>query len=123
MRNRWLGFVIAAVALAVSVWAWPRLPARVPTHWEVHGVPDGYSSRLAAALIVPAIVVAMNGLFSLRPCSRGCDPSDRSTARPVAPCSRSDGRFLRQAQEVRSPVPAHRFWSSDRLTAFPPYRH
>src|SRR5439155_26603893 len=67
MRNRWLGFVIAAVALAVSVWAWPRLPARVPTHWEVHGVPDGYSSRLAAALIVPAIVVAMNGLFRILP--------------------------------------------------------
>src|SRR6266480_6287977 len=67
MRNRWLGFVIAAVALAVSVWACPRLPARVPTHWEVHGVPDGYSSRLAAALIVPAIVVAMNGLFRILP--------------------------------------------------------
>src|SRR6266540_1571410 len=67
MRNRWLGLVIAAVALAVSVWAWPRLPARVPTHWNVHGVPDGYSSRLAAALIVPPIVVAMNGLFRILP--------------------------------------------------------
>src|SRR6266496_4870204 len=67
MRNRWLGLVIAAVALAVSVWSWPRLPARVPTHWNVHGVPDGYSSRLAAALIVPPIVVAMNGLFRILP--------------------------------------------------------
>src|SRR6266581_3323404 len=57
MRNRWLGFVVAAVALAVSVWAWPRLPARVPTHWNVHGVPDGYSSRLVAALLV-----TVNGL-------------------------------------------------------------
>jgi len=67
MRNRWLGFVVAGVALAVSVWAWPRLPARVPTYWDVHGVPDGYSSRLVAALLVPAIVVAMNGLFRILP--------------------------------------------------------
>jgi len=67
MRNRWLGFVVAAVALALGVWAWPRLPARVPTHWNIHGVPDGYSSRLVAVLLMPGIVLALNGLFRILP--------------------------------------------------------
>ena len=67
MRNRWLGFVVAAVALALGVWAWPRLPARVPTHWNIHGVPDGYSSRLIAVLLMPGIVLALNGLFRILP--------------------------------------------------------
>ena len=67
MRNRWLGFVVAAVALALGVWAWPRLPARVPTHWNIHGVPDWYSSRLVAVLLMPGIVLALNGLFRILP--------------------------------------------------------
>src|SRR3989442_539021 len=67
MRNRWLGFVVAAGALALGVWAWPRLPARVPTHWNIHGVPDGYSSRLVAVLLMPGIVLALNGLFRILP--------------------------------------------------------
>src|SRR2546426_665907 len=67
MRNRWLGFVVAAVALALGVWAWPRLPARVPTHWNIHGVPDGHSSRLVAVLLMPGIVLGLNGLFRVLP--------------------------------------------------------
>jgi len=71
MRNRWLGFVVAAVALALGMWAWPRLPARVPIHWNIHGVPDGYSSRVVAVLLMPGIVLALNGLFRVLP---GLDP-------------------------------------------------
>src|SRR5438445_11458624 len=71
MRNRWLGFVVAAVALALGMWAWPRLPARVPIHWNIHGVPDGYSSRVVAVLLMPGIVLALNGLFRGLP---GLDP-------------------------------------------------
>jgi len=67
MRNRWLGFVVVAVALALGVWAWPGLPARVPTHWNIHGVPDGYSSRLVTVLLMPGIVLALNGLFRVLP--------------------------------------------------------
>src|SRR2546426_2984594 len=67
MRKRWLGFVVAAVALAIGVWAWPRLPDRVATHWDIHGVPDGYSSRLFAVLITPVILVVINGVFRILP--------------------------------------------------------
>ena len=67
MRRPWLGFVIAAAALAVGVWAWPRLAPRVPTHWNVRGVPDGYSPRLFAVLLVPVVIVVLNGMFRALP--------------------------------------------------------
>src|SRR2546427_2278380 len=67
MRKRWLGFVVAVVALAIGVWAWPRLPAGVATHWDIHGTPDGYSSRLFAVLITPVILVVINGVFRILP--------------------------------------------------------
>jgi len=44
--------VIAAVAVAVSLWAYPQLPPTVATHWNVRGVADGFSSRLVAVSII-----------------------------------------------------------------------
>ena len=48
MRSRWFGLVMAAVAVAVSIWAYPRLPPTVATHWDLRGAPDGFSSRISA---------------------------------------------------------------------------
>jgi len=67
MRSRWLGYVVAAVAAAVSVWAYPRLPPRVATHWGLSGQPDGYSSRLVAALMLPLMILGMRALLSVLP--------------------------------------------------------
>jgi uncharacterized membrane protein len=67
MRSRWLGFLIAAVALGISAWAYPRLPANVATHWTLAGEPDGYSSRLMAVLLVPAVVLLLSSLLWILP--------------------------------------------------------
>lgn len=67
MSKRWLGLIITAVAAAVSVWAYPRLPETVPTHWNLHGQPDGYSSRLVGVVVMPAALLAMAGLFQVLP--------------------------------------------------------
>ena len=67
MRNRWLGLVIAVVAAAASIWAYPRLPPEVPTHWNFTGEPDDYSSRLFAVTLGPAMLVAMTLLFQVLP--------------------------------------------------------
>ena len=53
MRSRWFGLVVAALAVAMSVWAYPQLPPAVATHWNLNGTPDGFSSRLWALAIVP----------------------------------------------------------------------
>lgn len=67
MRSRWFGLVIAALAVAVSVWAYPRLPPTVATHWSLRGTPDGFSSRGWAVAIIPLAIVAITVLFNVLP--------------------------------------------------------
>ena len=67
MRSRWFGLVIAALAIAVSIWAYPQLPPTVATHWNLSGTPDGFSSRLMAVAIIPIVLLLMTGLFQILP--------------------------------------------------------
>lgn len=67
MRRRWLGLVIAALAIAFSIWAYPQLPDQVPTHWNLRGEPDGYSSRLLGAALLPLMILAFTGIAQVLP--------------------------------------------------------
>lgn len=67
MRNRNLGFFIALLAAAFSVWAYPRLPDVVTTHWNFKGQPDGYSSRLLAAGLLPLFLAVLPLIFRVLP--------------------------------------------------------
>jgi len=67
MRSRWFGLVVAALGAAVSVWAYARLPETVATHWNLHGTPDGYSSRLWAVVVMPLVTLGLTGLFNVLP--------------------------------------------------------
>lgn len=67
MRSRWFGLVIAALAVLVSLWAYPQLPPTVATHWNVRGDADGFSSRLVAVSIMPLVILVMTGLFNVLP--------------------------------------------------------
>jgi uncharacterized membrane protein len=57
-RNRALliGLVLGLATIALSAWAYPALPDRVPTHWDMAGHPNGYSSRFFAVSLMPGIV-------------------------------------------------------------------
>lgn len=67
MRSRWFGLVIAALAVAMSIWAYPQLPPTVATHWSLNGTPDGFSSRWWAVAIVPIVLVFMTVVFNVLP--------------------------------------------------------
>ena len=67
MRSRWFGLIVVALAAAVSVWAFPRLPDTVATHWNLRGEPDGYSSRLSAVLFMPLLILGLTVLFNVLP--------------------------------------------------------
>ncbi len=56
-RNRALlvGFILVLATVAVSVWAYPSMPSQVPTHWDLAGHVNRYSSKLVAVSIVPEI--------------------------------------------------------------------
>ena len=67
MRSRWFGLVIAALALIVSIWAYPQLPPTIATHWNMRGTADGFSGRATAVLIMPLVIIGLTGLFNVLP--------------------------------------------------------
>lgn len=61
-RGEVLALVLVVAAFLVSVVFYGRLPERIPTHWNIHGQVDAYSSKPVGAFLMPAI---MTGLFLL----------------------------------------------------------
>lgn len=65
-------YVLAAVLVtlgtaAVSVVLYPHLPAEIPTHWNIHGEVNDYSSRAFGAFFAPAMSLAIIALFAVLP--------------------------------------------------------
>jgi uncharacterized membrane protein len=54
-----LGLVLVLVAVVFSAWAYPSMAGRVPTHWDLAGNVNGYSSRLTAVSIMPIVMAVM----------------------------------------------------------------
>ena len=50
--------IVALLALAASFVAtltmWSKLPARVPIHFDIHGVANGFAARAVGAFLLPA---------------------------------------------------------------------
>lgn len=67
MRSRWFGLVIVALAVAISIWAYPSLPPQVATHWNLRGTPDGFSNRFVAVAIGPLVALGITLLFNVLP--------------------------------------------------------
>lgn len=61
---------IAAMLLFTAA-VWSSLPERIPTHWDVAGEVDGWSSRLAGSLLAPGFAL---GIWLLLPALRRVDP-------------------------------------------------
>jgi uncharacterized membrane protein len=58
--------VTALVAMA-DVWAYPRLPETVATHWNLHGVANGWGPRWVLFLVGPALMVVLMLLMRVLP--------------------------------------------------------
>ena len=61
------GILLTAAALAATIVAYPHLPSSVPTHWNVHGQPNGYSPKWALYLLGPGIIAGIVLLTGLLP--------------------------------------------------------
>jgi uncharacterized membrane protein len=61
------GILLTAAALVATVAAYPQLPASVPTHWNIHGQPNGYSPRWALYLFGPGLMAGIVLLTRLLP--------------------------------------------------------
>ena len=67
MRKLFPGLLVVAVAAAFSVWAYPQLPAQVATHFNLHGEPNGWSPRLVATVLAPALGIVIALVFTVLP--------------------------------------------------------
>lgn len=57
-----------ATMLAVSAWAYPRLPnGPIPVHWGIDGRPDGYAGKAAALVMMPLLAAGISVLMAMLP--------------------------------------------------------
>jgi uncharacterized membrane protein len=67
MTRRWLGPLVLGASLVFAVVVFPSLPARIPSHWNVHGQVDGWMPRWPGAVLMPLVGVGIwLLLFGLR---------------------------------------------------------
>ena len=59
--------LITLAGLAFSLWASPRLPETVPSHWNAAGQVDGYSGREQALFLLPAMTLGIGLLLIFLP--------------------------------------------------------
>jgi len=63
-----LPLVMIAVMFAVGAWAYPDLPARIPTHWGPSGQIDAYSAKsLLSVFSVPLMAAGLYVLLWVMP--------------------------------------------------------
>jgi uncharacterized membrane protein len=58
-RARLLNAVLLVALFAGSAWAYPRLPARIPIHFDLAGRPDAWESRSVGWFLLPAVAVGL----------------------------------------------------------------
>jgi uncharacterized membrane protein len=66
MRKWYPALLIVIMAIA-SVIAYPRLPERVPIHWDLHGQTNRWQSRGHAVLFLPIAAVVLWGVLRALP--------------------------------------------------------
>ena len=59
--------VLLAGCEAATALAYPHLPQTVPTHWDAHGVANGFSDRSSLFLVIPGMMLGMMALFAALP--------------------------------------------------------
>jgi uncharacterized membrane protein len=80
------GPLLAALALmvAASLYAWGRIPERVPVHWGIDGEATRYGGRLEALGLLPAVTLALVALAALVPREARNEALVRAVLRTVA---------------------------------------
>ncbi|MBU1083240.1 SdpI family protein [Patescibacteria group bacterium] len=62
-RSEWFSIFCFISAVIISLWAYPHLPAMVPSHWNIQGQIDGYMTRLGHTIGVPGMILGIYILF------------------------------------------------------------
>jgi len=60
-------FLIIIITVAVGFWAYPNLPERVISHWNIYGQADDWMSRDFHVWFFPALIIGIYLLLSVVP--------------------------------------------------------
>lgn len=66
------------LAFIVGVWAYPQMPEKVATHWNIAGEADGYMDRFWGVFLLPVVMTAAFLLLNLVP---QIDPRKKNIAK------------------------------------------
>jgi uncharacterized membrane protein len=71
LKKNLLGILLTLSAFAVAAAMAPRMPDPVPTHWNIHGVADGFTPKpwgpFVLPLVMTAVLALMVGIGSISP--------------------------------------------------------
>lgn len=67
MNKRWLGLIFVFASVLFSSFVYNELPARVATHFDASGQPNGWSSRAVAAYLIPLVNLLFVGIANVIP--------------------------------------------------------
>lgn len=61
--RKWYPILPIAIAVAASIYVYPRLPDSVPTHYDIRGVPNDYGPKWIATALFPAMLLVLWGVL------------------------------------------------------------
>ena len=70
-----LSTLVLLIPIAVGLLLWNRLPDPMPSHWNIHGEVDSWSSKAFAVFGLPCFMVGIHWLCVLASCA---DPSRKN---------------------------------------------
>jgi Predicted integral membrane protein len=65
--RKWIPLLIVVAAIVASAAVYQRLPETIPTHWDMDGQPNGWSSRAFGAWFTPVLLLGMWALVRILP--------------------------------------------------------
>ena len=68
---------IILIPMLIGFGLWDQLPDQIPTHWNMQGEIDGYSSKLFAIVVLPLILVGVQWFCTIVTLS---DPKNKNIA-------------------------------------------
>ena len=85
---------VAATAISLGIYSanYAQMPERVPIHWNIHGQPDGFTSRdnlFWYTLILPAVTLLLLALWLALP---WLSPKGYSIDEPATPAAPADAQ-------------------------------
>jgi uncharacterized membrane protein len=66
-KSEILALILVILSLAVTIYFYPKLPQRIPSHWNTVGEVDNYASKFVGLFIAPILLLVCLVLFVILP--------------------------------------------------------